>query len=786
MQPGNNHETDRFLLPTLVLLFFLTGISGLIYQVLWLRLLTLVFGVTVWAASTVLASFMAGLALGSFLAGRLVDRAHNPLRWYGIAEVLVGLTALATPLALNGVERLYVGLYGAVPDAAVSITVVRFLLAFAVLLVPTTLMGATLPIIIKSSLLRTQGLGERVSLLYATNTAGAVVGALLTGLYLIGSIGISASFHLAAGINILVGGVAIVASLTRVVSPVSADYGSLDNTQAPATEDAMSDAVPTRARQLVLFVFALSGFASLALEVIWVRVLVLFLDVATYAFTIMLATVLCGIAVGSYLITPLMRRRLDWVLLLAVIELAIATVAVLSLATLDHGYDLVGSVALLLQRPLLSLLALTLVTSFLAIFPTMLLFGVAFPIGVRLWAGDHGRASTHAGERIGLFYSVNLIGAILGSVAAGFLLLPWLGSQASLIAIGAISLISGLLLLTTLPPARRGRALSAAAIGVTLFVLASVTTPDPFSTVLARRYPGEKLLWREEGVQTTVTVQEQQDGVRVLHLDGLHQANDSSDMVHYHRMIGYLPLALHPNPRDVLVVGLGGGVTAGAISQYPGVNIDVVELSETVVDVADWFRAVNNDVIHQPNAHIHIDDGRNYLLLTPKHYDIIAADIIQPTTAGAGNLYSAEYFQLVRDALKDDGLVLQWIGIRGETDYKLIMRTFLSVFPDTTLWYNGSLMVGRKAPLELDPADFARKLQQPAMREILERMEIRSFQDLLAFNTAASPDLRAFVGPGAILTDDQPRLEYWLSLRRSTTQVDLSSLRGDARSLVRQ
>jgi spermidine synthase len=195
----------RWLLPVLVTLFFLSGVSGLIYQVLWLRLLALVFGVTIYAASTVLASFMGGLALGSFLAGRFADRTHRPLRWFGFAEVLVGLSALASPVVLAGVERLYIAAHPLLPQSLASLTLVRFLCSFAVLLVPTTLMGATLPLVIKSSLLRTTGLGERVGLLYGVNTTGAIVGTSLAGFVLLGSVGISTSFWLAAALNLLVG-----------------------------------------------------------------------------------------------------------------------------------------------------------------------------------------------------------------------------------------------------------------------------------------------------------------------------------------------------------------------------------------------------------------------------------------------------------------------------------------------------------------------------------------------------------------------------------------------------
>ena len=294
-----------WLLPALAILFFLSGAAGLIYQVLWLRELALVFGVTTYAAGAVLASFFAGLALGSLVAGRLVDRARRPLVWYGAAEILVGLSALASTAALDGVEALYVALEPALPSGLAWLTLVRFVFSFAVLLVPTTLMGATLPIVIRSSLLRREALGGRAALLYGVNTAGAIAGTLLAGFLLIGELGIEASFRLAAAINVAVGLAAFVASRA---------LGAAD--PAPASAAAGADAagarVTERNRRLVLAVFAVSGFASLALEVVWFRVLVLYLDVSTYAFSVMLAAVLGGIAAGSCLVAPLLRRRLAW------------------------------------------------------------------------------------------------------------------------------------------------------------------------------------------------------------------------------------------------------------------------------------------------------------------------------------------------------------------------------------------------------------------------------------------------------------------------------------------
>lgn len=343
-------ERGQWFFLTLAVLFFLSGVCGLVYQVLWLRQLSLIFGVTIYAASTVLAAFMAGLAIGSYFAGRLIDRARNPLMWYGVVEVMIGVSALLTAVALNAIGPLYAGFYNLSLNSIVGLTAFRLLLSFAVLIVPTTLMGATLPIIIKSSLLSVEGLGGRVSFLYATNTAGAIAGTLLAGFYLIGGVGMAQSFKLAAALNVLIGIIAIGQTLVlgrRVVAVKDV---------TPASSEVAADAeakqrIPHRTRRVVLMVFALSGLISLALEVVWFRILVLFLEVTTYAFTIMLATFLSGIAVGSYVVTPFMARRLNWLKILAVIEIAIAVTIGLSLVALGYAYGADLSQARSLRKP---------------------------------------------------------------------------------------------------------------------------------------------------------------------------------------------------------------------------------------------------------------------------------------------------------------------------------------------------------------------------------------------------------------------------------------------------
>ena len=311
---------------------------------------------------------------------------------------------------------------------------------------------------------------------------------------------------------------------------------------------------------------------------------------------------------------------------------------------------------------------------------------------------------------MGRLYSLNVVGAIVGALVGGFVLIPLLGTRRALIALGAVYGGSALLLLWRHP--RRVRLAVATLVATVVFVLLARQVPDPFTAAYTRRYGRDmREFWREEGVQTAVSVHASEFR-RSLYLDGLHQANDTPDMVTLHRIIGHLPMVLHPSPRTALVVGLGGGATAGAVSQHTGTRVRIVELSDSVRKAAPFFAHINYDVLNRPNVQLRVDDGRNFLLLSGERFDVVTADIIQPVHAGAGNLYSREYFTLVRNALNEGGIALQWIGRRPQTQYELIMRTFLEVFPHTTLWLDGNLMVGSLAPLRLSPPGFCRKARR--------------------------------------------------------------------------
>jgi spermidine synthase len=290
--------------------------------------------------------------------------------------------------------------------------------------------------------------------------------------------------------------------------------------------------------------------------------------------------------------------------------------------------------------------------------------------------------------------------------------------------------------------------------------------------------------WRDEGPQTAVSVRASQFQ-HVLYLDGLHQANDGPEMVQLHRTIGHLPLVLHPNPKEALVIGLGGGATSGAVSQHRGTRVQIVELSESVRKAAPFFAHVNYDVLNQPNVRIRVDDGRNFLLLTGHRYDVVMADVIRPQHAGSAALYSLEYYTLARQALQEDGVMIQWIDQRlPENQYQMLLRTFLRAFPYATAWADGAFFVGSESPYAIDRRLLGERLASRTPGAAA-RSGVATPEDLLRLFTATDEELRRYAGDGPIVTDDHPYIEFFRSLPADPHAPDPAVFRRDPSPLLR-
>ncbi len=789
--PAVEHLAGRGRLPGLLALvgglLLLSGAAGLVYQVAWVRLLSLTFGVTVYAVSTVLAAFMAGLALGSVLGGRLADRAGRPLRAYGLIELGIGLAALLTVALFPRLQEVYRGLSLVVDPAQAPLVagVVRASLGFALLLVPTGLMGMTLPLAVRGvrGAADVAGDSRAMGALYALNTTGAIAGSLAAGFVLIGRLGISGTVAAAALGNLAAGlGALALARLVGAAAPAPRLH-----TPAAAPLAAGGE---RRLGVVALWAFGISGGLSLAYEIVWTRVLAVLFDSSVYGFVLMLATVLLGLALGSGVMGLVVSQRpgarfaglaFGW------IEAGIGLGAVFSLAAFGGVYDLLIGLREggppLAARVLRTDVRLMAMLGVATVLPAALLMGATFPVAARLWAAGASRL----GARLGGVYAANVAGAIVGSLAGGFVLVPLAGAHASLLLLAVANGALGVWLLWAAGGSgawRVGRPLLAAALSAAL-VLWGATLPPVHSLVFRQRFPDYQLLWYREGLENTVSVGRSATGTLRLFTNSRSQTSDDPDLVRYQRVLGHLGALLSPRAeKRALVVGLGGGATAGAIAQHSGTQVDLVELSEAVVAAAPFFRTVNRDLLDRPNVTLTIDDGRNYLLRSRVAYDLITADIVPPYDSGSTNLYSVEYFRLAARALRPDGLMVQWVSPENAFAHELIVRTFLEAFPNATLWLAGDLLIGSPSPIRVDPERLAERLADPAAREALRAVGFQKPEDVLVHFRADTEELRAYVGPGPVLSDDRPLLEYFRALDVPYATPDVSRFSSDVRKLL--
>lgn len=752
------HEMTHARMLALLLLLAVSGACGLAYQVLWLRELSLVFGATVYAASTVLAAFMGGMALGAAAAGRLSSRLARPLTGFGLAEVGIGVAAFGVATVFGVAEPLDAALHHLSGGATATLTLARFVAALALLVVPTSLMGLTLPLVVASPLVR-QASGTRLGLVYGVNTAGGVAGAAIAGFVAIPAVGAGAAMRITAGLSVLVGLGALVLARRDAPGPAPGDATTVGAVEPPGARRSEAGAARVPVRALGASV-ALSGAAAMALEVLWFRALLQFVPATTYAFTTMLAVVLVGLALGSVWASRLLHRDRDWIGWLVHAHLLTGLAALASLTVLAYAFDR-GLVA---AGPAMA--------SALAMLPAAIGMGATLPVTLHVAAAG-ARDATAVATRVGRLYALNVAGAVAGAVATGFWLIPGLGvRQALALAAAAFPAIA-----LVLAGAGQRRPRPALIAGLVLFGGLAMALPDPLDLAFARRHGSDRPpLWRDEGPQATVSVHG--DGhSRQLFIDGLTQASDRPEAIRVHRDIGHLAMLLHRDPRDVLVIGLGGGATAGAVSRH-GARLSIVELNEGVRRAAPWFAGISYDVLRQPSTRLIVDDARSFLATTDERFDVVTADIIQPTHAGAGALYSREYFSRVRARLKPGGLVLQWVGLREDSAYKLIARTFQSVFPDTTAWDGGTLLVGTLEPLTVSRAAVERQLARPETREALTPLGLVDYETVMARYSAGPEELRAFVGAGPLLTDDRPLVEFYRALPAGERLVPLARLTG--------
>lgn len=756
-----------------IVCFFASGATGLIYEIVWTRMLGLIFGNTVHAITTVLAAFFAGLALGSALFGRVSDRWQRPLVLYALLEAGIGVTCLAIPLLFAGVERFALPFYQGTRDQPLLYSLLLFILLFSLLLIPTTLMGGSLPALSRHFIRHLGDLGDRLGGLYAVNTFGAVLGAAGAGFLLLPILGVARTIAAAATLNIGIG--VLTWTFDQHLKRLEGEEPRAASPEAP---DSSAPLVGTQALVAVA-ALTVSGAVSMVYEIAWTRVLALIVGSSVYAFSTMLTTFLIGLAAGSLVFSRWARRRPITLAMLGMLELGIGAAAFALLPAFEVLPSLVLGIFQAFSLSFEALLVAQFVVSLLVMLPPTLLLGATFPCVVALCTPR----LQALGTTVGRIYALNTLGAIVGSFVTGFFLIQALGTQQTLLLGIAINLGLGAVLVA-LGAHRKPLRLAAGAVAAALVLLALVQPAwdrrvmasgvSVYGSLFLAASPRaglrevvaarNRLLYFKEGVAATISVHDNGRQL-VLRTNGKTEASTGLN-VRTFLMIGHLPLLIHPDPKRVLVIGLGSGLTVGAVAQHPVEQVEVAEIEPAVLEAATFFARENRGVLKDPRVRLAVGDGRNFVRAAPGIYDVVISQPSDLWISGVANLFSVEFYETIRERLTPDGILCQWIPTYAMSprDLRIMVRTLLSVFPSATLWQasGGELVfLGQVRPLTLDAGRLATRIQRsPTIREDFTRMGYGQPLTILGDFVLTSEDLRRYAGDGPLNTDDLPLLEF--------------------------
>ncbi len=790
---------------TLAVVFFLSGVAGLGYQVVWGRWLHSVFGASAWALAAILSAFMAGLALGSFLAGRYGDRLKlDPLAAYGVIELAIGAYALVFPWLLDAGIAVQGRFFFQWVEHHTLYGLIRFALSFVVLLVPTSLMGATLPLLASYVARHSAGAGRSgkkakkrkkkdgrtgetagaeatrwASLLYGLNTAGAVAGTVLSGFVLVARLGLVGSNWLLVAINIGVGLVALVAS-RRYPAP-SVDERAAEKASAEqATEDV--DQRQADQYRLILGLFLANGVFNLAYEVLWARALALIIGTTTYALSVMLAVFLTGIAVGSLWMTRRLEHLEDPLRLLLRIQVAMVLWVLASPL-------LVNALPAVFLRGLWAFgiswgtsLWLKCLLSALLLLPLTLGMGAVFPLGIKLAF----RRTEGLGREVGDLYGINTAGGIVGAFLAGFAIIPMLGVERGLAAtaLGHLLVVAVLVWIS-----QRGRemvrasGLKWAVTGALALVLAIGARWDPLilasgvyfqprifydqdgRVMLEERMSQASLRYHAEGASATVDVLETPRGFRALAINGKSVATSNYYDYRVQRLLGVLPLLLHPEPKRILVIGLGTGMTSGTGSIDPVTeSLEIIEITEEVVGATEYFKHWNLGVIDKPITRVIVEDATHYLRFVEARYDVITSDPIHPFVIGAGDLYSTDNYQVAWSKLEAGGIYCQWVPLYqlDDPDINSILRTFDEVWDNASVWVTGKdfILCGARDGYVNSFENFKARAEGEAYQEILRLLGFWTPEEVLSAYVGELSSLREQFADARVNTVERPYLEF--------------------------
>lgn len=783
---------------TIYLFFFLSGAAALIYELVWVRSLSLIFGGSHLAVTTVLSVFMGGLALGSYLIGKRVGRYKKLLRLYGLLELGIAIFALVFVLLLRVYPSIYVPLAQIAVTSPLYLSFLRVTFAFIALIGPTTLMGGTLPVLSNLISTRAKTLGSHLSFLYGFNTIGAVAGVTAAGFVLLPNYSVGTTLAIAMLINVVVGILAI--SLQNKVQEVlgEANIGeeAATGTDTPNTYSAEK---PRHlfSLKLVLWGIGVSGFCALGYEVLWTRILSIVIGASVYGFALILMAFLAGIGLGSTayglslrISAALLRRAAKSDPMRSIIAFGLVQVIMgvsAFLVTLhirdlpSHSvslHDLFRSLHFKIEHFRTRQLA-NFVLALAFVFVPAFFMGVAFPLAGKI----HAQYKRIVGSAVGEILAYNTIGAILGSAVSGFILIYLFGIQQSLQFLILINTGFGLLVMVSVLGRKILNWAIAGALAIAILALAfnlnlwqiwdtkfyaiyQSNIPELYSTPEKIREAMENndVLYSAEGAQAIVS--SIRAGERQYFItNGRVEASNSNKDMQLQYALGHLPMLLNKNPKKVFVLGTGSGMTLGATAVHPSVEqVTLAEIEPKALGVARTFGIYNHYVMDNPKVKVVFNDGRNFLMTAKEKFDVITADPIHPWFSGAGYLYTTEYFKLAAQHLNPGGIACQWLPIYELTNdnLKSVVRTFRENFAHTLVWltHNDAVLIGSNSPILIDEEELERRIRVPEVLQDLQRVKMGSAEDFLSYFVMGNEGAKAYSNGGIINTDDNLYLEF--------------------------
>ncbi len=787
----------------------------MVYETLWTRMLALVFGNTTYAVSTILAAFMAGLALGSWYLGKHIDK-HNLrkeklLNLYAFLMVGAGVYCFLTPWLFDFIKFININIpfnrYALVSAEGASVYrlstlafATTFFMSFIIFLIPTTFIGGALPVLarwfsVKNKRFGFEKFGQKVALLYTVDVWGAVAGTFLCGYFLIPKLGVKETLYLASLLNVAIGLMAFYIS----GGEKSSIEAKTKKKQKKLLKQLVFKPLEKSRRLAILWAIGISGFTALAYEVLWTRALSLILGSSTYAFTTILCAFLAGLALGSMIYAAYIKKKQpkDWLAAFAFIQAAIGIIVLILTPFFQAMPFLFLEMFKALGGNFAAVQFIQIVISFALIIPPAVFFGISFPLAIDIY--KEGNAGTSVGD----IYFANTVGAVLGSLLSGFFLIKWMGVQKSIFLISSINIFLAVLLINFKRSEKQTQKIAVSGM-LLLFLIAyfvfipkwdkhifvsgiyhyardylkeSSFFPKEEKKVWKRRIEKKKMLFYEEGANFTVAVQKHPNGIISLSINGKTDASSNfrGDMV-TQLLTAHLPLLFHPSPKDVLVVGLASGISLGGVTKWKNLkSIDCAEIEPAMIETSHYFDEWNNKPLEDKRVRLIIDDARNYLLTAKKKYDVIISEPSNPWILGCSPLFTREYYELVKSRLKKGGLFCGWMQIynMGPKDYLMIMKTINSVFKNVSVWHasgGDTLIIASEEKVNVHYKRLKGRFAH--VKDDLSKIHLKDTLSLLAQFIMSEKNISRLAKGIKLNTDNHPLIEFLAA--RNMYNIDIT------------